>query len=173
MKQSDLPTAWMGFRHTCEEENAAKFAAWIKSRGGVAVWQSSDPARPDLSWSTPATSRMGDCQGQTDGEIIAFRKPTEHSRNAPTTIITDPAEIGVHLSAVVKRFHIGIHRSTNGLEVTAGGTRRIHAEVAKAGDGAFHTFDLERQDALIHKPSGWTSLAQWIAARATTEGSQH
>lgn len=55
----------------------------------------------------------------------------------------------------VKRFHIGLRMGSQGLivKVTDGGTRRIRHEVAKAGDGAYYTFDYGTQEAVIMRPA--------------------
>lgn len=153
----ELPTACNGFLHTCEEEQAALMAEWIASRGGVAVWTSADLSNPCASWSTPANEKDG----------TPKRRPTWQAEAEPV-IITDPTKIGVTQSKEVKRFHVGTRMGSQGfkIKVTDGGSRRIRKEVAKAGDGAFHAFDYgDYENAVIYKPCGWKSLAEWTKER--------
>jgi hypothetical protein len=149
----DLPTACAGFRHTCNVQNAEKFADWIKNRGGVAVWTSADLSDPSYSMSSPA---------EKDGK--PYPKPSWKVGNSPV-VITDPKEIGVSDDVEVKRFHVSVQVGGQGLclKVTDGGSRRIRKEVEKAGDGAYYVFDYGSEDnCVIMKPKGWKSLAEWM-----------
>ena len=116
---------------------------WLTNRGGIAVWQSINLSNPGASWTTPAHN--------DDGSLYA--KPNWQAGNEPR-IITDPADIAVSTDRELKRFRVGIRRGTQGymMKVTDGGSRRIHAEVAKAGEGAYHVFDYSTQEAVIMKP---------------------
>ena len=149
----ELPTACAGFRHTCEAENASKFAEWITTRGGLAVWLSADLGDPSKSWTSPKRN----AEGQD------YQKPSWQAQNEPV-IITDPAEVGVVESKEVKRFRVGCEEGGNGLVCTAASSRRIRKELEKAGEGAYHLFDYGAGQAVIVAPTGkWRSLAEWIA----------
>jgi hypothetical protein len=139
-------------KHTVTAENAAKFAEWIRSRGGIAIWRSINLSNPGGSWSTPALTLEGQ----------SYPKPTWEAANTPE-IITDANDILVSTDEMVKRFHVGVRMGSQGfmLKVTDGGTRRIRREVAKAGEGAYYTFDYECQDALIWKPVSTVPLPEW------------
>ena len=137
---------------TCTLENAPKFSDWIKNRGGVAHWRSINMSNLGASWSTPAL---------TDGKPTP--KPTWEAESTPEIVVTNPDEVLVSVDAEVKRFHVAIRPGSQGfiLKVSDGGTRRIRKEVAKAGEGSYHTFDYETQDAVIWKPKETQTLREW------------
>lgn len=158
----------MSYQHSCYISNAPKFADWITSRGGIAIWQSVNLSNPGASWSTPATIRKGDCQGQEDAPdkdaIVPYPKPTWQAGNTPT-VITDPAEVEVEESREVKRFRVGVRRTGVfglTLNVTDAGSRKIWKEVEKAGEGAYHEFDYATQEAVIYATTSLGSLKDWI-----------
>jgi hypothetical protein len=140
-------------KHTVAPENAAKFKEWIASRGGVAVWRSADLSDPALSMSSPALDREGN----------PTAKPHWKLENTPYRVITNPDDIEVITGKEVKRFHIGVRMGSQGLslKVTDGSTRRIHAAVSKAGDGAWYEFDFDTQEAIIFAPGAGVILSEW------------
>jgi len=156
-------TAIQKYEHACSIENADKFAAWIKDRGGVAIWESVNLSDPGKSWSTPATIRKGDCQGQTGDEIIPYPKPTWQAADTPK-IITDPALIEVYEPKEHKRFHVALRMGAQGLTLkcTDASSARIRREVKKAGEGAYYVFDYETQEAVIFATETIGSLKEWI-----------
>lgn len=86
----------MEYEHECDIGNAPKFAEWIRTRGGVAVWRSVNLSNPGASWSTPAC---------VEGEPhTRFPKPTWQAANEPEKIVTDAARIKVIVPREVKRF---------------------------------------------------------------------
>lgn len=143
------------FKHTCIEENAARFNNWIKNRGGIARWDSLNLSNPGASWSTPALTEDGD----------PYEKPTWQCSDKPKAVFTDPEEVGVETVEEVKRFRVGIRQGVQGLslKVTDGGSRRIRKEIEKAGDGAYNVFDYMTQEAVIMKPVKVISLREWVA----------
>ena len=148
----ELPTACAGFRHTCEAENAPKFAEWITTRGGLAVWLSADLGDPSKSWTSPKRN----AEGQD------YQKPSWQAQAEPV-IITDPAEVGVIETKEVKRFHVACEEGGLGLVCTSGASRRIRKEVAKAGEGAYHVIDVFSGEAEIFATTGKRrSLAEWL-----------
>jgi len=128
----------------CSHGNAEKFRAWIDRRGGIAVWQSINLSNPGTSWSTPARTEAGEPMG----------KPTWQAAGKPERIITDPADVIVETAREVRRFHVGIRRSGNGLQLkcTDGSTRRIRAACARAGEKSWYEFDYCTQEAVIFVP---------------------
>lgn len=145
------------FKHECVEENAPKFSEWIKSRGGVAVWQSVDLSDPGFSLSTPAKTTEG----------MTYPKPHWKVGNEPALVVTDPNDVGVVRFKERKRFRIGVRRG-DGLkfECTDGATRRIRREVAKAGEGSTYVFDYDTQECVILVPAGEkVSLGVWNAQK--------
>jgi hypothetical protein len=121
-----------------------------------------------------APRRLGDLGVRRfgrSGKVLDYapRGPRRQTANEPITIITDPAEVGVSTDEEIKRFRIAIRPSSQfgwmRTKVSDGGTRRIRHEVAKAGDGAYYQFDYETQEAVIYRPTGWQSLADWMQDR--------
>ncbi len=144
----------MTYEHECTADNAARFLQWIKFRGGVSIWNSINLSNPGASWSTPALTE--------DGQPTP--KPTWEAENTPSKTITDPARIGVIKPMEIKRFHVAVRRSSNGLmfKLTDGSSRKLNAAVKKAGDGSWYEFDYETQEAVIFKPAAdLIPLSEW------------
>ena len=140
-------------KHECAPENAAKMLDWIRTRGGVAVWRSANLSNPGASWSAPALTSEG---------LPQPTKPTWEAESRPARIITDPSEIEVVTRREVKRFRVGVRMAGLTLKVTDAGTRRIRAEVEKAGDGASYEFDYDEQAAIITVPGERVLLSEWV-----------
>lgn len=141
-------------KHDCTVENAAKFREWIATRGGILVWQSVNLSNPGMSWSTPAW---------LEGTQQPYPKPSWQAANEPVRHITSEDDVVVFVPKEVKRFHVAVYRGSQGmqLKVTDGGSRRIRAAVAKAGEGAWHEFDYMTQEAIIFKPDKIIPLKDW------------
>lgn len=142
-------------KYQIKPENAALIWTWLQTRGGIAIWDSINLSNPGGSWTTPATDQAGN----------PALKPTWQVGNEPSRIITDPADVEVVVPHLWKRFHVGVRVGRQGLslKVTEGGTRRIRAALHKAGEGAWHEFDYEAQDALIYIPAKTVPISEWIA----------
>lgn len=142
------------FKHTCHPEDAPRIHEWLKTRGGIVRWPSVDLSDLDKSWTTPYKDEHGEVR--TEAPHWKAPRPSHH--------ITDAAEVCVAIDKEVKRFHVGIRRASSGMsmKVTDGGTRRIRAAVAKAGVGAYYTFDYDTQSALIMAPCEVIPLPEWI-----------
>lgn len=142
-------------KHIVASENAQRIWEWLQTRGGLAIWMSINLSNPGASWTTP----VNDAGGKPT------EKPTWQADSKPYRIITDPAEVVVSVDEEVKRFHIGVRMGSQGMtmKVTDGGTRRIRAEVAKAGKGAYYLFDFDTQEAVIMKPKSMVPIAEYIA----------
>lgn len=115
-------------KHEVAVENAAKFAEWIRDRGGIAVWKSHDLSDPSASVSTPAL---------TEG------KPTQspHWKFAgkPEFVVTDPADIEVYEHEVIEAFDVRLRHDGQGhLVLTDKWQRRVDHALAKAGPGSFY-----------------------------------
>ena len=144
-------------QHVVTEDNAALVWMWLKTRGGIAVWESVNLSNFGTSWTTP----LNDAQGQPKS------KPTWEAGNQPIRIITDPAEVVISKDAEVKRFRVAVRMGSQGLmlKVTDAGTRRIRAAVEKAGKGAYYRFDYETQEAVIYAPTrAYTPISEYIEA---------
>lgn len=141
------------YRHTIRLEDAPKIWDWIQNRGGIAVWKSINLSNPGASWTTPCQDEKGNLVG----------KPTWQADNVPAEIILNPADILVSKDVEVKRFHVAIRVSGNGLmlKCTDASSGRIRKAVEKAGEGAYHRFDYGSQEAVIYAPEDSFSLSEW------------
>ena len=150
------------FKLTCSPENAAKFAEWIKSRGGVAKWQSADLSNPNASWSTPARTL----------ENQPTPQPYWKAESQPVFVVTDPAEIGVVIDREVKRVHFSLKRGDSfNLVLTDASSLRVYKAVFEAGNGAYHVFDGD--EAVIMTPESVMSLAEWISSQTIEPNKQN
>ena len=145
-------------KHICQPEHAKQFLEWIKTRGGLALWRSINLSNPDKTWTTPAKSMDGTPMPKQSWEMA----------NEPYRIITDPAEVEVHVPKEVKRFRVGVRMGSQGfsLKVTDGGSRRIKREVAKAKENysdAWYEFDYSTQEAVIMVPDSKSPLEEFVA----------
>jgi ribosomal protein S6 len=129
-------------------------AGWIRHWGGVAVWKKIDLSHAGEQMLTPAL---------TGKEPTA--KPHWSVANTPR-VITDAKQVLVAKDKEVRRFHVAVRMGGQGLslKVTDGGTRRIRAAVAKAGEGAYYTFDYDTQEAVIWVCEQTVSLPKWERA---------
>jgi hypothetical protein len=144
--------------HDCREENAAKFLNWIRTRGGLALFNTLDLSNPGQSWTSPVRDPLGN----------VVSKPHAYANTAPYRTITSTDEVMVHLDKEVKRFHVAIRMGAQGLKIklTDASTDRVNKAVEKAGDGAYHLFDYDTQEAIIMapEPGKSMSLTAWAAA---------
>ncbi len=141
-------------KHECAPESAGRMREWIKTRGGVAIWQSANLSNPGASWSTPALT--------TDGQPMS--KPTWQAEDKPARIVTDAGDIEVITRREVARFRVDVRGGGRGLQLklTDAATRRVHDAVDKAGDGAAYHFDYAEQQAVITVPAERVTLDRWI-----------
>jgi hypothetical protein len=125
-------------------DNAERIADWLRTPGGIAIWQSIDFSRAGQTLTTPANT--------SDGK--PYPKPVNWVRDVPACIITDPADVLISEEIEVKRFRVTLRRDNEGytLTYTDASTRRIRAATEKAGEGAYNKFDYATQEAVIMKP---------------------
>lgn len=140
-------------RHECAPENASRMRDWIATRGGVAIWASVNLSNASASWSTPALT-----------EGAPTTRPNWQADVKPVRIITDASEIEVITRREVKRFHVAIRVGGGGYKLTDGATRRVRAEVEKAGKDAIYEFDYSSQEACILVPAERVLLSEWTPA---------
>ena len=148
-------------KHIVSAEHAAQVWRWMQERGGIQVWQSVDLSDPGKTWTTPVNDG--------DGKPVMM-KPSWQAASTPAQTITDANDVLVSVDREVKRFHVGIRVGAQGLKmkVTDGGSRRIRAAVAKAGEGAYHVFDYSTQEAVIMAPVETLPLSEYIARHPIT-----
>jgi hypothetical protein len=141
-------------KQVCIPDNALKFADWISNRGGVAIWQSANLSNPGASWSTPALTPNG----------LPTAKPTWQAEDKPSRIITSPDDILVSIDKEVKRFRVAIRHGSQGFssECTDASSRKIKQALSKAGNGSYHLFDYETQEAVIMIPESQCTLTKWL-----------
>ena len=145
-------------KHICQPEHAKQFLEWIKTRGGLALWRSINLSNPGRTWTTPANQK----------DDTPMPKQSWEMDNKPYRVITDPAEVEVHVPKEVKRFRVGVRMGSQGfsLKVTDGGSRRIKREVAKAKENysdAWYEFDYSTQEAVIMVPDSKSPLEEFVA----------
>ena len=145
-------------KHVCNPQSAKQMLEWIKTRGGLALWRSINLSNPGETWTTPLNKADGTPMPKQSWEMA----------NEPYRVITDPAEVEVHIPKEVKRFHVGVRMGSQGLswKVTDGGSRRIEREVAKANEkygDAWYEFDYSTQDAVILVPDARIPLEEFVA----------
>ena len=118
----------MATKLECTQENAPLLARWIKAGRGLARWCSVDLSNPGKTWTTPARTVDGKPQPKQNWQMA----------NEPELIVESADDVTVNVDKEVKRFHVGLRRSGNGLmlKCTDASSARIEREVAKAGDGA-------------------------------------
>ena len=145
----------MSYAITTSMQNAGKMKEWIEKRGGIAVWNGINLSNL-RELLTPAKAEDG----------APYSKPSWDMPNEPTKIVTDPAEVCVTLDKEVRRFHIAIRRSGNGLslKLTDASSEKVRRAVEKAGDGAYYLFDHDTQDAVIMKPEKSIPLTEYAEA---------
>ena len=138
---------------TINDYNVNLIRGWIKDREGVAVWNSINLSNLDGQWLSPAS---------TNGKQT--NKPNWQCKNEPV-IIKDEKAIEVVTALEVKRFHIAIRQSGNGLAIklTDGSTNKVKKAVEQAGKGAWYEFDYEEQEAIILKPDSKVLLSEYKA----------
>lgn len=140
----------MKTKHEVSADNAPTIREWLASRGGLAVWRSVNLSNPGASWTTPRLT--------ADGQPMP--RPTWQADTQPERIITDPSEIVVVEPREVRRFHVAVRRSSNGLmlKLTDASTQKVRAATARAGQGAWYAFDYDAQEAVIYVPGAVTPL---------------
>jgi len=149
--------------HLALPQNAHLIWKWLKTRGGIAIWNSHDFATLGSTY----TTTVNDAEGRP-----VQTKPNWRAGEIER-IITDPAEVIVLEPKIVQRFHVAVRQGGEGLlsKVTDGGSRRIRAAVAKAGDEAWYEFDYgDYENCLILVPGNKTPLVEWIARNPEPAG---
>jgi hypothetical protein len=146
----------MEYQHEVLEENVAKFAEWIRERGGIAVWRSQDLSDPCFSLSSPFLSKEGK----------PTTKPHWKVGETPDLVVTDPALIHVITVKEVKRFRVALRRGDQGFKIklTDASSQKVNAAVERAGEGASYHFDYDTQVVVITAPvDRGMSLEEWMA----------
>jgi hypothetical protein len=141
--------------HHIVADNAADLVL-VPGAGGIALWRSANSATRG-SWTAPPC-----------GLTVVPGKPTWEADDQPARTITDPAEVIVDTPVEVRRFHVAVRRGSQGLslKLTDGATRRVHAACAKAGDGAWYSFDYATQEAVVWRAGESVPLPEFVGAVA-------
>lgn len=145
-------------------KNAAKLAAWIEHRGGVAVWPSADLSDPDHQWLTPAL---------TDSEPTT--RPNWKCGQAKIVTTTD--EVGIYQESTFREFTVAIRRSENGLsaKLTDASQAKVERVIAQCKDKHGNAFikrgvlDVDRPSIGVYYASDPVSLTEFIAAQQETQ----
>ena len=127
--------------HRIQPHAEAQIVHWLKTRGGIAIWNSANLSNLGASWTCPV---LGE-----DGKPAP--KPSWQAGRIIRTI-TDSNDVIVEIPKEVKRFHVAIRRGSQGmsLKCTDASTRKIRTACAKAGDESWYEFDYMTQEAVIY-----------------------
>ncbi len=136
-------------KHIVTAENAAAIWSWLTTRGGLAIWRSTNPSRRGASWTTPAKA--------ADGKPTA--KPTADAGNSPERIITDPAEVMVSVDAEANR--VPVSRDPDG-GLSQASADAVYAAVVKAGEAAYFRLEQDKDEAIIYACVGQTPITNWL-----------
>lgn len=153
--------------HECPVNNAALFAEWIATRGGLLLWRSADLSDSGKTWTTPATTPEGK----------AYLKPHWRLEDKPYAHITSTSSVNVIAYREVKRFHVAIRRGGSQslvFKLTDASSRKLKAACAKAAassvyNDAIHGFDYSTQEAVISVPVKIISLTTWLKEKKRAE----
>lgn len=130
-----------------------KFELWIKTRGGVQVWENINLSNMDAGDQyTPALETVKVPMENGGINAVPYHKPHWSVRQGE--LITDIKRFRFVKSwKEVKRFHVGVRMGAQGftMKVTDGGTRKIRAACDKY-PGSSYRFDYEFQEAIIEVP---------------------
>jgi hypothetical protein len=148
-------------KHFVTSYNAELIWDWRQNRGGIAIWRSIDLSDPGKSWTTPAQEEDGSPKAKQHWQMA----------DKPDRIITDPAEVEVHVPKEVDRFHVAIERGSGLMrfQLTDGSTRKVRRRVEKANEKhcngeklAWYEFDYSVQDAVILVPDRQVPIEEYI-----------
>jgi hypothetical protein len=140
---------------TVNLKDVPKITNWLKERSGVAVWKSIDLSRISDSCFTPVLDASGH----------PMNKPHWKYANAPDYIITSVDDVEVTQEKELKRFHVAVRRSSNGMSMkcTDASSARIKREVEKAGEGAYYEFDYcDEKNCVIMVPTSKVPLKEIV-----------
>lgn len=151
----------MSINHQIAPENAALLLDWLRTRGGIAIWDSVNLANPGQTWTTPI--RNADGTPRTE-------KP-HWSAGGIIRTLTDPAEVEVVVPKEVNRFHVAVRMGGNGLvlKLTDASSRRVRRAVERAEvqhGNAWYEFDYATQEAVIFVAGEVTPLVEWEKPQA-------
>lgn len=126
---------------------------WLQAGRGLALWRSADLGNPGASWTTPARDKSGN----------ATARPTWQAESSPALIVESADNVIVETFRTVKTIRIALARGYGlRIDLTPASSRRLRAELAKAGEGSTYEFGgWDGKDCIILKPSGKCTLAQW------------
>jgi len=150
--------------HYCTPETAHRFADWLATRGGIAVWRSGNISNPGASWSTPALVLDG----------TPTPRPTWQAEMTPERIITDIALVRVSMWREVKRIKVSTRMGTQGLTIklTDASADRLRQTLArlsrKHGKDTTYGFDYNTQEAVISVEDEAIPLADWLVLHPNT-----
>lgn len=143
-------------KHHTTPENVPQIKEWLRTRGGLAIWNSLNFSDPLKSWTCPVNDAHGQPTSKQHWEMGQI-----------TRIITDPEEVVVEVPKEVKRFHVAVRRGSQGMsfKLTDGSSKRVREAVRKAseesGKDAWYAFDYSTQECLIFVADAVTPLSEW------------
>lgn len=149
-------------------DKAPLLRAWLRDRGGIAIWRSADLSDPSWSTFTPAL----------DINRQPTRKPSWKAKDEPERVITDAREVLVVIPKELKRFRVALRRAGLQLKLSDASSLKLRRELAKLlgreGGAAWYEFDYDSQEAVIYVPAQTLTLIEFhdhITPAATEGGS--
>jgi hypothetical protein len=129
----------------------AKFEDWIKTRGGILVWENVNLSNPGAG---PMFTPVRDAEGKTN-----CKNSPPHWTHRFHETCTDIKDFKfVKEMCEVNRFRVAVRMGSQGLMVklTDASTKKLHKALDKAkektGQDASYRFDYDTQEAVIEVP---------------------
>jgi hypothetical protein len=129
----------------------AKFEDWIKTRGGILVWENVNLSNPGAG---PMFTPVRDAEGKTN-----CKNSPPHWTHRYHETCTDIKDFKfVKEMCEVNRFRVAVRMGSQGLMVklTDASTKKLHKALDKAkektGQDASYRFDYDTQEAVIEVP---------------------
>ena len=148
-------------------ENEAKAAAWLATRGGIAVWRNVNLSSHAIGSETytPANAETGEPTGKPSWQVSFDR------------IVPDPAEVQVEEFAEVARCKVVRGKYGPPCDPIARGRVKLDALLEQAGEGAWGKFDYSNMnygspwcEAVVMKRVGLRPLNMAATSDRATEG---
>lgn len=133
-QQQKMSTILETNRVTISPENEKQLAAWLKTRGGIAVWQNCDLGSASLGAEqfTPATKQDGS----------PATSPDWRCGNNPAFIITDSSQITVQTDKEVARVKVRNGPPYLGC-INRNDRAKLDKALEQAGEGSWYRRDYE------------------------------
>lgn len=91
-------------------------------------------------------------------------KPSWRHADKPKRVVTSSDDVEIATYKEVRRFRVAVRVGGQGLflKLTDASSKKVRQAEEKAGDGAFHQFDYDTQEAVIFVPEKVVTLTEWL-----------